>query len=116
MDCVRLGARNFTAMTVSFCPTVRRGVIPSSKKEAPIFRYGTLCNKHSLLQVRANAGSESCVGVGVGVAVKQGFADEEDYVKGGGSELLFVQMQQNKTMEKQSKLADKVNSRLCCFV
>lgn len=112
MDCVGLGARNFTAMTVSFCPTVRRGVIPSSKKEAPIFRYGTLCNKHSLLQVRANAGSESCVGV----AVTQGFADEEDYVKGGGSQLLFVQMQQNKTMEKQSKLAEKVNSRLSALL
>lgn len=105
MECVGVGARNFTAMTtVSFWPTVRRGVIPTSKKEAPMFRYGTLYNKHSVLQVRANAGSESCVGV----AVKQGFADEEDYVKAGGSELLFVQMQQNKTMEKQSKLADKL--------
>ena len=31
-----------------------------------------------------------------------------DYVKAGGSELVFVQMQQNKAMEMQSKLADKV--------
>lgn len=93
------------AMTVSFCPTwrsKRRGL--PSKKEAPFFGYG-LYKKHSL-QVKASAGS----GGGVGVAVKQGFADEEDYVKAGGSELLFVQMQQNKAMEEQSKLSDKVNS------
>ncbi|KAL6224207.1 hypothetical protein ACLB2K_003063 [Fragaria x ananassa] len=106
MDCVGIGARNFTAMTVSFCPAGTRGLIPSFKKEPSFFRYGALCsNKHSLLQVRAStAGSESCVGV----AVKEDFADEEDYVKGGGSELLFVQMQRNKIMEKQSKLADKL--------
>lgn len=42
------------------------------------------------------------------MAVEDGFADQEDYIKGGGSELVFVQMQQNKTMEDQSKLADKL--------
>lgn len=47
------------------------------------------------------------------VDLKEGFADEEDYIKAGGSELLFVQMQQKKSMEKQSKLADKV---VCMFV
>ncbi|KAI4380770.1 hypothetical protein MLD38_006921 [Melastoma candidum] len=47
-------------------------------------------------------GGESCV------AVKEGFADEEDYVKAGGSELYFVQMQQNKIMERQSRIADKL--------
>lgn len=52
--------------------------------------------------MEAKAGSESCV------ATKEDFADEEDYVKAGGSELVFVQMQQNKAMEMQSKLADKV--------
>nr|WPR11960.1 lycopene epsilon cyclase [Crocus sativus] len=36
------------------------------------------------------------------------FADAEDFVKGGGSELLYVKMQQNKTMEKQDKIADKL--------
>lgn len=73
-------------------------------KEGPFFRYG-LCNKVSLLRVRASAGGE---GGGVGVVVKEGFADEEDFMKGGGPELLLVQMQQKKVMEKQSKLADKV--------
>jgi lycopene epsilon-cyclase len=51
-----------------------------------------------------SAGSESCVAVDF----KDGFSDKEDFVKAGGSELLFVQMQQNKLMDKQSKLADKV--------
>ncbi|KAJ6794723.1 lycopene epsilon cyclase, chloroplastic [Iris pallida] len=36
------------------------------------------------------------------------FADEEDYVKGGGSELLYVQMQQLKDVDKQEKIADKL--------
>ena len=54
------------------------------------------------LRVEARAGSESLV------AVDDNFADEEDYIKAGGSELDFVQMQQNKYMDKQSKLVDKV--------
>lgn len=36
------------------------------------------------------------------------FADEEDYIKAGGSELFLVKMQERKPMEKQSKIADKV--------
>ena len=36
------------------------------------------------------------------------FADEEDFVKAGGGELLFVQMQERKSMEEQSRIADKV--------
>ncbi|PKI51839.1 hypothetical protein CRG98_027757 [Punica granatum] len=43
------------------------------------------------------------------VALEEGaFADGEDYIKAGGSELYFVQMQQNKTMEKQSRISDKL--------
>ncbi|XP_039031725.1 lycopene epsilon cyclase, chloroplastic-like [Hibiscus syriacus] len=49
----------------------------------------------------SGARGESCV------AVKEDFADEEDFIKAGGSELLFVQMQRNKEMDTQSKLADK---------
>ncbi|PKA57296.1 Lycopene epsilon cyclase, chloroplastic [Apostasia shenzhenica] len=48
---------------------------------------------------------------GVTTEVKGGveeFADEEDYVKAGGTELLFVKMQEQKSMEKQSKIADKL--------
>ncbi|KAJ0985519.1 hypothetical protein J5N97_003875 [Dioscorea zingiberensis] len=36
------------------------------------------------------------------------FADEEDFIKAGGSELLFVRMQERKPMEMQSKIADKL--------
>lgn len=39
---------------------------------------------------------------------KMGFADEEDYIKAGGSELLFVGMQGRKLMSMQGKIADKV--------
>ncbi|KAM0844103.1 hypothetical protein ACQ4PT_057299 [Festuca glaucescens] len=36
------------------------------------------------------------------------FADEEDYVKGGGGELLYVRMQATKAMDSQSKIASKL--------
>ncbi|KAF3324532.1 lycopene epsilon cyclase [Carex littledalei] len=36
------------------------------------------------------------------------FADEEDLIKGGGREIFYVQMQEMKQMERQSKLADKL--------
>ncbi|KAF9612595.1 hypothetical protein IFM89_002191 [Coptis chinensis] len=42
------------------------------------------------------------------IAVKECFADEDDYVKAGGSEILFVEMQQAKPMDKQAKLAEKL--------
>ena len=41
-------------------------------------------------------------------AVGVEFADEEDYRKGGGGEILYVQMQATKPMESQSKIASKV--------
>lgn len=95
----RIGARNFSTMAVS--------IIPPCKSR---WRTVTRSTTHALssrrcfsLVVRgSSAGSKSCV------AVKEGFADEEDYIKAGGSDLVFVQMQQNKAMDKQSKLADKL--------
>lgn len=95
MDCI--GVRNFIAMAVSRFPNWR-----------PHHRVADRCSSSSCmsssLRVMARgAGNESCV------AVKEGFADEEDFVKAGGSELLFVQMQQRKAMDEQSKLADKVS-------
>ncbi|KAG6670416.1 hypothetical protein I3843_Q066400 [Carya illinoinensis] len=81
MECLGLGgARNLAAMTVTFFP------------------FGGLLE---LCGAAARTGSESCVAVDFD-------ADEEDYVKAGGSEVLFVQMQQNKPMEMQSKLSDKL--------
>ncbi|XP_050270180.1 lycopene epsilon cyclase, chloroplastic isoform X1 [Quercus robur] len=102
MECVGLGARNFAAMGVSFWPTFPSQRITLSRKQGPFRRCG-LC-RHYMRVRAASTGSERCVAVNF----KEGFADKEDYVKGGGSELLFVQMQQNKLMDKQSKLADKL--------
>lgn len=102
MECVGLGTRNFAAMGVSFWPTFPSQRITLSRKQGPFRRYG-LC-RHYVRVRAASTGSERYVAVNF----KEGFADQEDYVKGGGSELLFVQMQQNKLMDKQSKLADKV--------
>lgn len=48
----------------------------------------------------------------VAVVKDEEFADEEDFVKGGGSELLFVQMQRNKAMDTQSKLSHRVSLSL----
>lgn len=104
MECVGLGSRNLGAVTVSFWSGSnlrRRGLV---RKPVAFNGYGLYRRTSSSVRVMANAGSESCV------AVKEGFADEEDYIKGGGSELVFVQMQQKKSMEKQSKLSDKVKS------
>ncbi|KAI4344541.1 hypothetical protein L6164_011756 [Bauhinia variegata] len=52
--------------------------------------------------------SESCM------AVKENIA-EEDYIKAGGSELLFIQMQQNKSMDMRSKLAVSTSVFLWTF-
>nr|AAM45382.1 epsilon cyclase [Tagetes erecta] len=52
-------------------------------------------------QIKCNAAKSQLV-------VKQEIEEEEDYVKAGGSELLFVQMQQNKSMDAQSSLSQKL--------
>lgn len=96
MECV--GARNFSAMAVSFDSHTR-----VKRKELLRRPLNLLCGYRSCcLHVEARGGSESLV------AVDENYADEEDFIKAGGSELLFVQMQQNKSMDKQSKLVDKV--------
>ncbi|XP_024017139.1 lycopene epsilon cyclase, chloroplastic [Morus notabilis] len=102
MECFGAGARSFGSVTLSFCPGWgwgRGGVV--RKRRARFYRLD-FSRRSPLHVTAANAGGESCV------AVKEGFADEEDYIKGGGSELVFVQMQQNKAMEKQSRLSDKL--------
>ncbi|EPS63769.1 hypothetical protein M569_11014, partial [Genlisea aurea] len=52
----------------------------------------------------SSGGAESCLAI----PVKEDFADDEDYVKAGGSEISFVRMQQQKRMDRQSKLSDKL--------
>ncbi|RYR67527.1 hypothetical protein Ahy_A03g013931 isoform A [Arachis hypogaea] len=118
MECV--GARNFAAMSVCLSSSSRsrlrrkklarirtsiciRGISLHRHHHHDDHHYREASRSQCLsVEAKAGAGSESCV------ATKEDFADEEDYIKAGGSELVFVQMQQNKSMEMQSKLADKL--------
>ncbi|KAL2480096.1 Lycopene epsilon cyclase [Abeliophyllum distichum] len=106
MECI--AGRNLAAMAVSGCPTVklsRRKRVRNKMGYFPFDTYGSCISK--TFKVRCGgttAGSDSCVTL----PVKEDFADEEDFIKAGGSELLFVQMQQNKHMDQQSKLSDKL--------
>ncbi|KAA3457868.1 lycopene epsilon cyclase, chloroplastic-like [Gossypium australe] len=95
-----VGARNFAAVAVSKSATWR-----SRRRKDPVTTKMAVSNNQRLISLEVSgsgAARESYV------AVKEGFAYEEDYVKAGGSELLFVQMQQHKEMDEQSKLADKL--------
>lgn len=122
MECV--GARNFGAMAAVLlscpCPAWRSktGVATqpqssssssSSSAKQSVFNSN---KRYRLCKVRSGGGSNSSRGMHdscSSVAVKEGmFADEEDYIKAGGSELGFVQMQRKKAMSQQSKLADKL--------
>ncbi|KAL9314652.1 hypothetical protein ACSQ67_020104 [Phaseolus vulgaris] len=101
MECV--AARNLAAMAFCLSPSSRLRL-----RRKNLWRRRTASGGHDVrwrsrwLKAEAKAGSESCV------ATKENFADDEDYVKAGGSELVFVHMQQNKAMEMQSKLVDKL--------
>lgn len=97
MECV--GAQNVGAMAVftrpRLKPLVGRRIMPRKKQSFwPMSSMKVKCNSSS--------GSESCV------VDKEDFADEEDYIKAGGSQLVFVQMQQKKDMDQQSKLSDEL--------
>jgi len=100
MECV--GARNLTAMAFCISPSLRlrRKKICWRRREAS--SNAIRLRSMKLYAKAGGAGSESCV------VAKEDYADEEDFVKAGGSELVFVQMQQKKSMDMQSKLADKV--------
>lgn len=70
-----------------------------------------LNNWRSWYEVRASgAGGESYL------VLKKDFADEEDYTEAGDSELFFVQVQRKKSIDKKSKLADKVILSLLLLV
>nr|VDC87678.1 unnamed protein product [Brassica oleracea] len=101
MECV--GARNFAAMAFTAFPS--RSSRPAVKRYSfKNLRCG-LCSRVVRASVGSGgggSGSESCV------AVREDYADEEDFVKAGGSEIMFVQMQQNKDMDEQSNLVDKL--------
>ncbi|KAL5999165.1 Lycopene epsilon cyclase, chloroplastic [Asimina triloba] len=92
MEC--LGVRHSAALAVScrdWTSFTRRRAFAAQRR-----RQQRPC------MVRADARERSCT------AVRNGYADEEDFIKAGGSELLLVQMQERKPMEKQGKIADKL--------
>ncbi|WMV60082.1 hypothetical protein MTR67_053467 [Solanum verrucosum] len=102
MECV--GAQNVGAMAVftrpRLKPLVGRRIMPRKNQSFwPMSSMQVKCNSSS--------GGESCV------VDKEDFADEEDYIKAGGSQLVFVQMQQKKDMDQQSKLSDEQTLLLC---
>lgn len=104
MECI--GARNCAAVAVSprsTWPLSGGTTALAGRVTSFFFSRSPIPPYLQSLRAGAGSGSKSCV------ALKEGFDDEdEDYIKAGGSQLLFVQMQQNKPMEKQSKLADKL--------
>jgi len=110
--CFGVGAPKFAAMAASpsivYCP-LRRERVKQSVKTQPCCIWRVDHRRivgSSSSNVRSSTSDSSCV------AVRERFADEEDFIKAGGSELLYVQMQQNKHMDDQSKMADKVLSLL----
>ncbi|URD74526.1 Vesicle transport v-SNARE protein N-terminus, partial [Musa troglodytarum] len=85
MEC--LGRVNFAAISAHFDEwRFRRRKVAASGKQ--------VC--------AAGGGVDSCVATGI-----EEFADEEDFIKAGGSERLFVQTQERNPTEKQSKIAKK---------
>nr|WGZ82028.1 lycopene epsilon cyclase [Daucus carota] len=99
MESYCIGGRNFSTMAVfSACPTCRR----PRRKRLRRSNVKVSCGRKS--EMRCVKEVISCVAV----VEDEEFADEEDFVKAGGSELLFVQMQRNKAMDTQSKLAHKL--------
>ncbi|OVA08403.1 2-oxoacid dehydrogenase acyltransferase [Macleaya cordata] len=108
MECI--GARsNITAMAISPCPVWRsrtKRLLSTNNSSS----YSHLIRRYSFssLQVKASNGGSSTT-ESFSVSVKEGgFVDEEDYIKSGGSEILFVQMQQTKPMDEQVKISDKL--------
>ncbi|KAL4563806.1 hypothetical protein LXL04_027852 [Taraxacum kok-saghyz] len=103
MEC--FAARNMTAtMAVFTCPRFKDC---NTRHEFSLLKHRRLTSlsaSSSLRQIKCSAKSDRCVVDKQGISVE----DEEDYVKAGGSELLFVQMQQTKSMESQSSLSEKL--------
>ncbi|CAN4096484.1 unnamed protein product [Withania somnifera] len=93
MECV--GAKNFGAMTIF----VRLRLKPLGSMSQSLWPIN--------MKVKCNNSSrtESCV------VDKEDFVDEEDYIKSGGSQLVFVQMRQNKDMDRRSKLSISLQLR-----
>ncbi|XP_066312041.1 lycopene epsilon cyclase, chloroplastic-like [Miscanthus floridulus] len=93
------------------CRGLRRGAVgggKARKAEAERWRRAGWSRRVGGPKVRCVATEKHDETAAVGAAVGVEFADEEDYRKGGGGELLYVQMQATKPMESQSKIASKL--------
>jgi len=93
------------------CRGLPRGAVgggKARKAEAERWRRAGWSRRVGGPKVRCVATEKHDETAAVGAAVGVEFADEEDYRKGGGGELLYVQMQATKPMESQSKIASKV--------
>ncbi|GAB4837985.1 Lycopene epsilon cyclase, chloroplastic, variant 2 [Ancistrocladus abbreviatus] len=106
-----LGAPNFATMAIlpsstsSFLSNVRSCYMRENHRDfRSCIRSSFTSSKARTSRIRSiSSNSESsCI-----VVREEDFADEEDFIKAGGSQLLYVQMQQNKSMDKQSRIADK---------
>ena len=90
------------------CRGLPRGAVGGGGKarraEAERWRRAGAGRRSGGAKVRCVATEKNDETAAVGVE----FADEEDYRKGGGGEILYVQMQATKPMESQSKIASKV--------
>lgn len=107
MEC--FGGANYAALSVSFhgwrfrrrWAVAGKGLVGQRQISLGLVRR---------LRVRGDGGSkESCTVTEATVAGEEEFADKEDFIKGGGSELFYVRMQESKPMEKQGKIADKLS-------
>lgn len=108
MECC-LGAPKLAAM--AYFPSRREKIKQQSAKIQPCC-FWRLDHHHHHPRIVASSKSSGKIWSSKSesscVAVRENFADEEDFIKAGGSELLYVQMQQNKNMDEQSKIADKL--------
>nr|AFG19395.1 lycopene epsilon cyclase [Narcissus tazetta subsp. chinensis] len=105
MECFgRIGAA--TALSVSFCDRkfrMRRSVLAGDREVYT--RRRRIVGK-----IRARCGGGGGVVETKTVKGVEDFADEEDYIKAGGSEIVYVQMQGMKNpVEKQDKISDKLS-------
>ncbi|XP_031473635.1 lycopene epsilon cyclase, chloroplastic isoform X2 [Nymphaea colorata] len=75
----------------------------SKSSRPPLFSLSSR-GPRCCMVVKASA-AESCT---TADSKKKGFGDEDDYLRAGGSEIHFVQLQERKTMKQQAKIADKL--------
>ncbi|MQL90548.1 hypothetical protein Taro_023141 [Colocasia esculenta] len=109
MECFRCGSCTTFSVSFSDWRFRRRVAAAAPGLRGQLWRQQLGWRPAQVSCVAGGGGRKSCVAtVAEEEAQKERFADEEDYIKAGGSELLFVQMQESKPMELQSKLANKV--------